>query len=152
MKTEKDFEDLLKLFNKNKVRYCVVGAYAMAFYAKPRFTKDMDILVEPCPGNAGRVLKSLKEFGFKESNLAARDFIREGKIIQLGYEPLRIDILTSIEGCNFQEVWKNRARGVYGKQKVSFIGLNELVKNKRASDRKQDRADIEMLVLNKRRR
>src|SRR3989338_10605647 len=139
MKTEKDFEGLLKLFNKNKVRYCIVGAYAVAFYAEKRYTKDMDIFVEPDADNAHRIIKSLEE----------KDLIRTGKIIQLGYEPIRIDLMTSIEGCNFEEVWKNRAVGTYGKQKALFIGFNELVKNKKKSGRKQDSVDISILMRKK---
>ncbi len=149
MKTEKDFEELLKLFNKNKVKYCIVGAYAVAFYAEPRYTKDMDILVEPEKDNAHRIVKSLAEFGFKSLGLEEKDFIQKGKIIQLGYEPVRVDLITSIEGCDFQEAWKNRAVGTYGKQKVIFIGLKELIKNKKKSGRKQDSVDISILMSKK---
>jgi hypothetical protein len=149
LKTEKDFEELLKLFNKNKVRYCIVGAYAVAFYAEPRYTKDMDIFVEPDKDNARRIIKSLAEFGFKSLTLEEKDLIRKGKIIQLGYEPVRIDLITSIEGCSFKEVWKNRAIGTYGKQKVIFIGFNELIKNKKKTGRKQDNVDISILMSKK---
>ena len=150
MKTEKDFEELLRLFNKNKVKYCIVGAYAVAFYAKPRYTKDMDIFVEPDKDNAHRIIKSLTEFGFKSLTLEEKDLIRKGKIIQLGYEPVRIDLITSIEGCDFKEAWKNRTIGTYGKQKVIFIGLNELIKNKKKSGRKQDNVDISILMTKNR--
>lgn len=149
MKTEKDFEELLKLFNKNKVRYCIVGAYAVAFYAEPRYTKDMDILVEPEHDNASRVIKSLIEFGFKGLSLKEKDLIKESKVIQLGYEPVRIDLITSIDGCNFEEVWKNRTIGVYGKEKVIFIGLKELIKNKMKSGREKDNIDISILKKKK---
>lgn len=152
MKTEKDFEELLKLFNKNKVRYCIVGAYAVAFYAEPRYTKDMDIFVEPDKDNARRIIKSLAEFGFKSLTLEEKDLIRKGKIIQLGYEPVRIDLITSIEGCDFKEVWKNRAIGSYGKQKVIFIGFDELIKNKKKSGRKQDNVDISILMSRKKKK
>ncbi|HAJ57485.1 MAG TPA: hypothetical protein DCL35_06920 [Candidatus Omnitrophica bacterium] len=151
MKTEKDFEELLKLFNKNKVRYCIVGAYAVAFYGEPRYTKDMDIFVEPDKDNAHRIIKSLAEFGFKSLTLEEKDLIRKGKIIQLGYEPVRIDLLTSIDGCDFKEVWKNRATGSYGKQKVIFIGFDELIKNKKKSGRKQDNVDISILMSKRKR-
>ena len=151
MKTEKDFEELLRLFNTNKVRYCIVGAYAVAFHAEPRYTKDMDIFVEPDRNNAGKIIKSLKEFGFGSLSLEEKDLIRKGKIIQLGYEPLRIDLLTSIDGCAFKEVWAGRAIGVYGKQKAIFIGLNELIKNKKKSGRKQDGVDIAILKSRKKR-
>ena len=151
MKTEKDFEELLKLFNKNKVKYCIVGAYAVAFYAEPRYTKDMDILVEPDKDNAHRIVKSLAEFGFKSLGLEENDFIQKGKIIQLGYEPVRVDLITSIGGCDFNKVWKNRAVGAYGKQKVFFIGFEELIKNKKKSGRKQDSVDISILMSKKKR-
>lgn len=151
MQAEKDYEELLKLFNKNKVKYCIVGAYALAFYANPRYTKDMDILVEPDVENAHRIVKSLNEFGFKNLRLTEKDFSRKNKIIQLGYEPLRVDILTSIEGTDFREVWKNKRVSKYGKQRIFFIGMSELIKNKKASRRKQDKVDLEILLQAKKR-
>lgn len=145
MKIEKDYEEFLELLNKNKVRYCIVGAYAVAFYAKPRYTKDMDILVEPDIENGKKIVKVLEEFGFKSLNLSEKDFSQSGKIIQLGYEPVRIDIITSIEGCTFKQVWKNKCTGIYGKTKVFFIGLDELIKNKKILKRKQDEVDLDIL-------
>ncbi|MFZ2602849.1 MAG: hypothetical protein WAX79_02470, partial [Candidatus Omnitrophota bacterium] len=100
MKREKDYEDLLRLFNKHKVRYCIVGAFAVAFYALPRYTKDMDILVNPGIDNGRRIVNALKEFGFKSLKLTEEDFSREGKLVQLGYEPVRVDLITSISGVN----------------------------------------------------
>ena len=152
MKTEKDYEELLKLFNKNNVRYCIIGAFAVAFYAKPRYTKDMDVLVEPDIANARRIIKSLNEFGFKNVGLLESDFAGERKIIQLGYEPVRVDIITSIEGCSFKEVWKNKKVSRYGNQKVSFISISQLIKNKKASKRKQDKVDLEILLKARKRK
>ena len=146
MKVEKDFEELLKLFNKNRVRYCIVGAYAVAFHARPRYTKDMDILVEPTIENSKRIVKALIEFGFESLGLSEKDFSQEGKIMQLGYEPVRIDIITSIAGCSFKEIWRNKTVGMYGKQKVFFIGLKELIKSKKKAARGQDKADLDILV------
>ena len=145
MKVEKDYEELLSLLNKNKVKYSIIGAFAVGFYGKPRYTKDMDILVEPSPKNAKRIVNALKEFGFGSLELSEKDFTKKGSIIQLGYEPVRVDILTSIEGCDFSQVWKNRTTGIYGKEKVFFIGLNELISNKKATGRKQDKADLDIL-------
>lgn len=142
---EKDFLELLKLFNKNKVRYCIVGAFAVGFHAVSRYTKDMDILVEPSLENGKRIIAALKEFGFGGLKISAEDFARKGSLIQLGYEPLRIDLISSIEGVTFSQVWKNKKKGVYGHQKVFFIGLGELVRNKKVSGRKQDLADLEIL-------
>lgn len=152
MKVEKDYEELLRLFNKNKVKYCIVGAYAVAFYAKPRYTKDIDILVEPEIKNAARIVKSLNEFGFKSLGLSEEDFCQKGRIVQLGYEPVRLDLITSIQGLTFNKVWKNRTTGRYGKEKVFFIGLNELIKNKKISKRKQDLVDLDILLFVKNRR
>ncbi|MEW6686046.1 MAG: hypothetical protein AB1393_07565 [Candidatus Edwardsbacteria bacterium] len=147
MRVEKDYEELLGLLNKNRVKYCIIGSYAVAFYAKPRYTKDMDILVEPNIENGKRIVKALNEFGFESLNLNEKDFSQEGRIIQLGYEPVRVDIITSIEGCNFKQIWENKEMGNYGKQKVFFIGINELIKNKQASNRHQDKADLDILLM-----
>ncbi len=144
-KVEKDFEELLKLFNKHRVKYCIVGAFAVAFHAVPRYTKDLDILVKPDELNGIQIVKALEAFGFASLKLSAKDFSKEGLYIQLGYEPLRIDLITSVEGITFQEVWKNKKSGFYGPVKTFFIGLKELIKNKRAVKRKQDLADLEIL-------
>ena len=142
---ERDFEELLKLFNKHRVRYCIIGAYAVAFHARPRYTKDMDILVEPSIGNGQRIVRALKEFGFGGLKLKPEDFVQPGRFVQLGYEPVRIDLLTSIEGCAFDQVWTHRARGQYGNVRTFFIGRNELIRNKKLSARHQDHADLELL-------
>lgn len=146
MRVEKDFEELLKLLNKNKVKYCIVGAFALAFYGRPRYTKDLDIFVEPSVQNGTKIIKTLHEFGFSFSNLIAKDFSKKGTIIQLGYEPVRIDLINSIKGLKFETVWKNRKKGFYGKQKVNFIGLRELIKNKKILTRPLDRIDLEILL------
>ena len=151
MRIEKDYEELLKLFNKNKVKYCIIGAYALAFYAKPRYTKDLDMVVKSDVENANKILKALNEFGFKSLKLKKEDFCKKGRVIQLGYEPIRIDILTSLEGLKFEQIWRNRVTGIYGKEKVFFIGLSNLKQNKKASKRKQDQLDFEILSSVKRR-
>jgi len=148
MKTEKDYEEFLGLLNKNSVRYAIVGAFALALYSKPRYTKDLDILIEPEEENAKKLINVLHEFGFEEINIKKEDLTRKNQILQLGYEPLRIDILTSIAGCSFQEVWNNKFKEKYGKTLVNFIGKKELMKNKKAIGRKQDIADLELLRKN----
>lgn len=152
MKAEKDFEELLGLFNKHKVRYCIIGAFAFGFYARPRYTKDMDILVEADIKNGEKIVTALYEFGFKGLGLLAKDFSQIGKVVQLGYEPVRVDIITSISGLKFNNIWKNKEIGIYGKEKVFFIGLNELIKSKKISKRKQDKADLDILLSIKKRR
>lgn len=145
LKTEKDFEELLELFNKHGVRYFIIGAFAVAFYAIPRYTKDLDILVDSDPKNAENVFKALKEFGFGNIGLTAEDFAEKGQIVQLGFEPVRIDILNTLKGLDFEKAWKNKKTGVYGKERVYFIGLEDLIKIKEVARRKQDIADIETL-------
>ena len=146
MKVEKDYEELLELFNRHNVSYCIVGSFALAFYARPRYKKDLDILVEPTTQNARRILDALKDFGFGSLALSEDDFTEKGKIIQLGYEPVRVDILTSLEGMDFNEIWDNRSHGQFGKQQVFFIGLKEFIRVKQAANRGQDKADLEVLL------
>ena len=146
MKTEKDYEEFLGLLNKHDVRYCIIGAFALAFHARPRFTKDLDILVEATTDNVKRLLVALGEFGFGSLNLSVEDFITKGNIIQLGYEPVRIDIITSIKGLEFADIWESRIQGSYGKQTVNFIDRQNLIRSKKLSNRAQDKADLELLL------
>ena len=106
----------------------------------------MDILIEPVESNAEHVLKALDEFGFPLDGLSAADFAKPDNIVQLGFEPVRIDVISSIAGVTFYEVWENRYSGTYGKTQVDFIGLDQLIKNKKAAGRTQDLADVEMLL------
>ncbi|MBI4802146.1 MAG: nucleotidyltransferase [Elusimicrobia bacterium] len=153
MRVEKDFEELLRLFNKNKVRYCIVGAYAVAVYITPRYTKDIDIFIETSVKNAERIKKAVDEFGMGGLDLSAEDFLKKGNIVQLGYEPVRIDIITDIPDCNFKQAWKNKKSVNYGKEKVYVIGIGDLIKSKLSAGRKIDEADLEKLLpLRKRRR
>ncbi len=152
MKVEKDYADLLRLFNKHGVRYCIIGAFAVAFYVRPRYTKDLDLLVEPTLENGRRILKALKEFGFGSLRLRVEDFSQEGKIIQLGYEPVRVDLLTSVGGVRFDDVWKNKRVGRYGRYKAFFIGPDQLLTNKQGSLREQDKVDAKLLRSVRKRR
>jgi len=145
MRVEKDYEEFLKLLNRHRIQYCIVGAYAVAFHARPRYTKDIDILIEVSKDNARKMIQALDEFGFGDLELTEEDFLKEGLIIQLGYEPVRIDLLTTISGCTFKEIWDHKKFGDYGDEKVIFIGKEELIKSKKAAGRKQDEADLELL-------
>ena len=146
MKTEKDYEEFLELLNKHEVRYCIIGSYALSFHARPRYTKDIDILIDASLENAGKILAVLDEFGFGSLNLQTEDFSAKGNIIQLGFEPVRIDIITSLQGFEFSEIWENRVQGPYGSQMVNFIDRQNLIKSKKIADRTQDRADLELLL------
>ena len=149
MKTEKDYEEFLGLLNKHDVRYCIIGAFALAFHARPRYTKDLDILIEATTDNAKRLLAALEEFGFGSLDLTVDDFLTKGNIIQLGYEPVRIDIITSIKGLEFADIWKGRIQGPYGKQTVSYIDRQNLIRSKNLTNRAQDKADLELLLSKK---
>ncbi len=146
MRIEKDFEDLLKLFNRHEVKYCIIGAFALAFHAVPRFTKDLDMLVETGADNGKKIVEALNQFGFSSLSLTDGDFSKPGQVIQLGYEPLRIDILTSIKGLSFEEIWNSKIEAEYGETKTYFINLENLIKAKSISGRKQDLADLEVLM------
>ena len=145
MKTEKDYEEFLGLLNRHKVKYCIIGAFAVGFYGYPRYTKDIDILVEATPENAKRIINALSDFDFGKAGLKETDFTEKNNIIQLGYEPVRIDIVTSVTGVSFNDIWKTRKKGRYGNIKVFFIGKTQLIKLKKATGRKLDLLDLEKL-------
>lgn len=149
---EKDFAELLRCFNNAGVRYCIVGAFAVGFHAVPRYTKDMDLLVEPTRSNGKKICRALKAFGFGALAITPEDFNRPGRFIQLGYEPVRVDLITSLPGVTFTQVWKARQRGAYGGEPVWFIGREELAHSKRAAGRLQDLADLDMLRKTRTRR
>ena len=122
-----------------------MGGYAVAFHAKPRFTKDIDLLVEPHPDNAQRLLRALHAFGFGAAGLSADDFTTPGRVVQLGVAPNRIDLMTAIDGVSFADAWIGRVSGHFGAVPVFYIGKAELVRNKRATGRAQDLADVDAL-------
>ena len=137
-----DFEDLFASFRLHSAKALIIGAHAVAFHAKPRYTKDLDILIESTAENAARVLAALEEFGFAGLGLTADDFTTPGRIVQLGFAPNRIDIATRIDGITFDEAWSSRVESNYGSETVAYIGFDALVKNKRAAGRPQDLADV----------
>ena len=140
-----DFEEFFALLNKNEVRYLVVGGYAFAVHAFPRFTNDLDIWIAADKQNAEKILTTLREFGFRELEVTREDFMTPNKIIQIGYPPMRIDILTSVDGVGFKDAWKNKISGEYGKQTIHLISKDHLIQNKKVSGRKKDHRDLEDL-------
>ncbi|MCX6564998.1 MAG: nucleotidyltransferase [Candidatus Aminicenantes bacterium] len=145
MRIEKDFKEFIELLNEHSVRYLVVGGFAYSFHAEPRFTKDIDIFVEGSKENAGKLLKVFAAFGFEDLGLTMDDFIGPGEVVQLGVEPVRIDVMTSITGVDFAPAWENRVSGNYGDVPVYFISKADLILNKAAVGRKQDLSDIDKL-------
>jgi predicted nucleotidyltransferase len=140
-----DFREFVELLNKNEVKYMVVGGYAVGFHGHPRYTGDLDIWLLPDPENATRILKAITAFGFGSLDIKKEDLVKEDSIIQLGYPPLRIDLLTNIDGVHFNECYPNRKTTEIDGLLVNFIGYSDLIKNKKASGRHQDLGDIENL-------
>ncbi len=145
METQKDFEELLELLNAHSVDFVIVGGYALAFHGAPRYTGDLDVFVKPDEPNAARVLKALDDFGFGSMSFSIDDFSRPGKVAQLGYPPVRIDIITSITGVSWEDASAHSVHASYGKVSVRYLGKKELIANKRAVGRHKDLADIEAL-------
>jgi len=145
MKVEKDFEEFIRLLNYHKVKYLIVGAYALSYYTFPRNTGDIDFFIDNSELNAKKLIKVLNDFGFEDMGLKKEDFTKPDSVIQLGFAPVRIDLLTSISGINFKEAFKNRVKAKLGNEKVYFISKPDLVKNKIAAGRSKDLLDIEQL-------
>ena len=140
-----DFEDLLRVFNANGVKYLVVGGHAVMLYTEPRYTKDLDLWIEASDENARKVFEALSGFGAPLSGLSAGDFAREGFFYQIGLPPVRVDILMSIDGLRFEDAWPNRQEAELGHQKAWFISRQDLIRNKRASGGHIDLHDAELL-------
>ncbi len=145
MRLPKDLREFVESLNSNEVEYVIVGAFALAFHGLPRYTGDIDILVRPSLENAQKLTRAIAGFGFSSVGLAAADFLEPNRVIQLGLAPNRIDLLTSITGLDFDEVWQDRVPSELDNLPVAFIGRGSLMKNKRATGRAQDKADLEAL-------
>jgi hypothetical protein len=145
MEIQPDFKDLLELFNEHQVDYMIVGAYALAFYGAPRYTGDMDIYIKPDVKNAQLVYQVLVDFGFGSLGLTVSDFSSPDQVIQLGYPPVRIDLITSLTGVSWDEAYSGREKGWYGDTPVYYIGRIQFIQNKRAIGRNKDLADLELL-------
>ena len=140
-----DFREFVQLLNANNVRYLVVGGYAVAVHGHPRYTKDIDIWVDTKVENARRILTALDEFGFGSLDIDEADLTVTGKIVQLGSPPRRIDLITSLPGVEFDECHSSRIDIDVEGVDVNFIDLANLKKNKQASGRPQDLADLDNL-------
>lgn len=143
---ERDFVDFIRLLNVYHVEYLIVGAHALAFHGRPRHTGDLDIWIKPSKDNASKMLTVLDDFGFGSLSIEEKDFLKEGYVTQLGYPPLRIDILNSISGVEFDEAYSNKTEGKVEDLRVNFINVKEFIKNKKATGRPKDLADIAALI------
>lgn len=144
-KLPKDFREFIELLNSHEVRYLIVGGYAVAYHGYPRMTGDIDFFLAVSEENAAKLEAVLNDFGFGGLGLTAQDFLEPGKIIQLGYPPNRIDLLTSISGISFAEAWEDRVTDELDGLPVNFVGRKTLLVNKAASGRPKDQADLDAL-------
>ena len=142
MPANPDFRDLFAAFNAARVRYLLVGGYALAFHGRPRFTRDLDIWLEPDARNAERAYGALGVFGAPLTELEPRDLERPGLVFQIGVAPNRIDVLTAIDGVTFGDAWSDRQETRYSDQPVPVISRTHLILNKRATGRPQDLLDV----------
>lgn len=140
-----DLKELLGCLNQHKVKYMIVGGYAVMKYSEPRYTKDVDLLVEASKANSKRLVQALLEFGAPVDNLSPHEFAQEGTMYFMGLAPNRVDILTRIKGVKFLQAYKTAESGTLFGVKVKFISKANLVKAKRASGRPQDLLDLEKL-------
>ena len=141
-----DLKELLELLNEKKVKYLVVGGYAVAFYGFPRYTGDIDIWFKPSAKNVNKLLDTINAFGFASIQLSVKDFMEKDSIIQLGYPPNRIDFLNNIDGVNFDECYKSRNIYEFENIKINLISIEDLIKNKKSSNRTKDKLDLENLL------
>jgi hypothetical protein len=142
---EKDFIDFIELLNLHQVEYMVVGAHALAFHGRPRHTGDLDIWIKPSLENAEKMVAVLKDFGFDSLGLTKDDFLKENYVTQLGYPPLRIDILNAISGVDFDDAYQGKVIGQYEDLSILFINISDFIANKQASGRPKDIGDIDAL-------
>jgi Nucleotidyl transferase of unknown function (DUF2204) len=146
LRSSADFKDLLSLFNEEGVRYLIVGGFALASYGRPRYTKDLDVWIDRDGDNAERVLRALTKFGAPLKGIDAGTFRDPDAILQVGVEPVRVDILSDISGVRFADAWRRRSNGAYMSVPVSIISREDYIANKRASGRPQDLRDVEALL------
>jgi hypothetical protein len=144
LKTHPDFVDFVTALNNNQVAYVIVGAYALAYHGHPRATGDIDFWIRPNQENVNLLLAALKEFGFGELKITEHDVL-SGKIIQLGFPPVRIDLISILDGLEADEIWASKEAGMFGNLSVWYLSKKAFIKNKRAIGRYKDLADLELL-------
>ena len=149
MNTHSDFEEFLKLLTDHQVEFVVVGGYAVAFHGYVRATQDIDVFFRNTEENAHRILSALREFGIQVDDAFVEDLREPGSIVRLGFPPVKIEMINTISGVTFEQVWGNRSHGSYGQVSVSFISLADLLVNKKASGRPKDLADYDELGGNR---
>jgi len=140
-----DFKEFVELLNSHQVEYLIVGGYAVGIHGYPRYTGDLDVWINATIENAQKMMRVLGDFGFSSFNLTEADFVRSGNVIQMGYPPFRIDVLTTIDGVEFTDCYQNRIIIEHDTINLNIIGINDLKKNKKASGRLKDLDDLQNL-------
>jgi hypothetical protein len=145
MVTPSDYSELLKILNAHKARYLIVGAYAVIYHTEPRYSKDIDIWVDPEMANAHKVYAALKEFGAPLQGIKVEDFTNTSLVYQIGVAPVRVDIIMGLPGITFSQAWKNKAKAKFEDVMTNILGLNELIKAKEKAMRSIDAIDVKNL-------
>jgi hypothetical protein len=142
-----DFEELLASLNAERVRYLIGGAHALAFHARPRATKDLDLFVAPSKANATRFIRALRRFfgGSAPRYVTVKALLDADLIVQLGVAPVRVDVLSHFATLSFAEAWRTRVDAKFGDVDAHYLGREQLIAEKLHFDRPQDRADVAML-------
>lgn len=143
-----DFKELLSIFNAQKVKYLIVGGYAVSFHAQPRATKDIDLFIKPDADNAKEVFAALAKFGAAVEGLRAEEFIERDKFFRMGRAPIMVDIVSEISGVDFDPAWQRRVEAVIDPESgllAFFISREDLIAAKLAAGRPQDIADVAAL-------
>ncbi len=145
MELNKDFKEFIELLNEHDVKYLVIGGYAVNFHGYPRYTKDIDFWIWMNKSNIKKLIEVIKVFGFNSLDFKMEDFMSPENIIQLGYEPYRIDLIVAIEGIDFMDCFNRKNTIKIDKTKVNFIEIQDLIDSKSNTGRLQDLADAEQL-------
>ncbi len=145
MSLHKDLREFIECLNLNRVEYLIVGSLAVAWHGYSRYSSDVDFLVRPSTQNAKLVLKAIRQFGFGSLDIDMDDLISPAKVIQLGLEPNRIDLMTSLTSVTFDDAWPTRSPGYLEGIPLNFIGKAALLRNKESTNRSKDRVDVEEL-------
>jgi len=142
----RDYEEFIECLNRSGARFLIAGAHAVAFHARPRATKDLDLYIDPTPENAARVLQAIRDFLGTDLGIKVVDLSTPGRIVQLGIAPTRIDLMPRLAGiADFPSAWSRRVDAVFGDVPAHYIALDDLIRAKISAGREQDKADVKTL-------
>ena len=152
MVLDENFKEFIRLLNANDVKYLVIGGFAVAYHGYPRYTKDIDFWIWANPDNADKLLQTVHDFGFGTLGLQKEDLLNETNVIQLGYEPNRIDLIMGLEDMDFETCFAQRQDAEFENLPIYFLNLDDLVKNKLSTGRLKDKVDAQTLVKKNRKK